>query len=389
MATETKRIQLRRDTAANWTTNNPVMGAGEFGFETDTSKFKIGNGVTAWASLSYIIVDDLGSVAPGKGASTVGVEDSGGNYTGTDVEAVLAEISTSLGLKTDASELAATTLNDGAALVGVHDAAANFTGTDVEAVLAELQTNVDGKAASSHNHAASDVTSGTFADARVAESNVTQHQAALTITESQISDLAHVTVSDTAYGAGWNGDTADAASKNAIYDKIEALDTAKADASHTHATADVTSGTFADARIAESNVTQHEAALSVTESQISDLGTYVDQGVHTTVTAGFDSDAEDLGTISTGTTTPEVDSNTEENFKFYTNGGAHTLAAPSTSSNCVIHLQVTNNGSAGAITFSGFSVTDGDTLTTTNGDDFFITIVKNNGFTSATVKALQ
>ena len=283
VATETKRIQLRRDTAANWTTNNPVMGAGEFGFETDTSKFKIGNGVTAWASLSYIIVDDLGSVAPGKGASTVGVEDSGGNYTGTDVEAVLAEISTSLGLKTDASELAATTLNDGAALVGVHDAAANFTGTDVEAVLAELQTNVDGKAASSHNHAASDVTSGTFADARVAESNVTQHQAALTITESQISDLAHVTVSDTAYGAGWNGDTADAASKNAIYDKIEALDTAKADASHTHATADVTSGTFADARIAESNVTQHEAALSVTESQISDLGTYVDQGVHTTV----------------------------------------------------------------------------------------------------------
>lgn len=44
---------------------------------------------------------------------------------------------------------------------------------------------------------------------------------------------------------------------------------------HVHATSDITSGTFADARIAESNVTQHEAALTITESQISDLGTYL------------------------------------------------------------------------------------------------------------------
>lgn len=39
-------------------------------------------------------------------------------------------------------------------------------------------------------------------------------------------------------------------------------------ASHTHATSDITSGTFADARIAESNVTQHEAALTLTEAQV-------------------------------------------------------------------------------------------------------------------------
>jgi hypothetical protein len=44
---------------------------------------------------------------------------------------------------------------------------------------------------------------------------------------------------------------------------------------HTHSTSDITSGTFADARIAESNVTQHQAALSITESQISDLGSYI------------------------------------------------------------------------------------------------------------------
>jgi hypothetical protein len=38
------RIQLRRDTAANWTSSNPVLRAGELGIETDTLKFKIGNG---------------------------------------------------------------------------------------------------------------------------------------------------------------------------------------------------------------------------------------------------------------------------------------------------------------------------------------------------------
>jgi hypothetical protein len=47
---------------------------------------------------------------------------------------------------------------------------------------------------------------------------------------------------------------------------------------HTHAAADITSGTFADARIAQSNVTQHQAALSITESQVSDLGSYVEVG---------------------------------------------------------------------------------------------------------------
>ena len=46
--------------------------------------------------------------------------------------------------------------------------------------------------------------------------------------------------------------------------------------SHTHAATDVVSGTLADARISQSSVTQHQAALSLTESQISDLGTYIE-----------------------------------------------------------------------------------------------------------------
>lgn len=50
-------IKLRRDTAANWTSANPTLAAGEAGFESDTNKLKIGNGTTAWNSLPYTGAD--------------------------------------------------------------------------------------------------------------------------------------------------------------------------------------------------------------------------------------------------------------------------------------------------------------------------------------------
>lgn len=49
----TSRLQQRRDTAANWTTNNPILAQGELGLETDTTKWKMGDGSTAWNSLVY------------------------------------------------------------------------------------------------------------------------------------------------------------------------------------------------------------------------------------------------------------------------------------------------------------------------------------------------
>ena len=49
----TTRIKLRRDTAANWQSNNPILALGEPGLETDTSRIKYGDGTTAWNTLSY------------------------------------------------------------------------------------------------------------------------------------------------------------------------------------------------------------------------------------------------------------------------------------------------------------------------------------------------
>lgn len=55
------RIQFRRGTAAEWTSANPTLAAGELGYETDTAKFKLGDGSNTWSALEYagINQDDI------------------------------------------------------------------------------------------------------------------------------------------------------------------------------------------------------------------------------------------------------------------------------------------------------------------------------------------
>ena len=49
------QLQLRHDTAANWTSVNPILAQGEIGVELTTNKIKIGNGSSTWSALSYLI----------------------------------------------------------------------------------------------------------------------------------------------------------------------------------------------------------------------------------------------------------------------------------------------------------------------------------------------
>jgi hypothetical protein len=95
MAVQTQ-IQTRRGTAASWTSTNPTLAAGEIGFESDTNKFKIGTGSTAWASLPYA-------------ANTSPLTTKGDLYTystadarlavGANGETIVADSSTSTGLR--------------------------------------------------------------------------------------------------------------------------------------------------------------------------------------------------------------------------------------------------------------------------------------------------
>jgi hypothetical protein len=80
-------IQIRRDTAANWTSANPTLAQGELGAETDTDKIKIGDGSTAWASLAYLI--DAGDYLTATSTNTLtnktlGATTLSGELTGAD-----------------------------------------------------------------------------------------------------------------------------------------------------------------------------------------------------------------------------------------------------------------------------------------------------------------
>ena len=55
------QIKLRRDTAANFTSKNPVLGVGEPAYETDTKKLKIGDGTTAYTQFEYFSAGGGGS----------------------------------------------------------------------------------------------------------------------------------------------------------------------------------------------------------------------------------------------------------------------------------------------------------------------------------------
>lgn len=85
------QIQIRRGTAAQWTSANPTLAAGEWGFETDTKKGKIGDGTTAWNSLAYVLgVGDIDGVTAGTGLT-------GGGTSGTVTLAIDSSVATLTG----------------------------------------------------------------------------------------------------------------------------------------------------------------------------------------------------------------------------------------------------------------------------------------------------
>lgn len=89
----TARMQQRRDTAANWTSANPTLAAGEIGIETDTQKMKVGTGSTAWTSLAYAATGTVTSITAGTGLS-------GGTITSSGTIAIDSTVATLTGSQT-------------------------------------------------------------------------------------------------------------------------------------------------------------------------------------------------------------------------------------------------------------------------------------------------
>lgn len=91
---------------------------------------------------------------------------------------------------------------------------------------------------------------------------------------SELSDLSDVNTSTATNRNVLVADGTDWESRALVEADISDLGSYALD-THTHPASDIVSGTFANARISETSVTQHEAALTITESQISDLGSYL------------------------------------------------------------------------------------------------------------------
>jgi hypothetical protein len=78
------RIRLRRGTDIQWASANPVLALGEFGYESNTERFKIGDGITPWLSLAYneqIITRTGDASGSGNGLIDVTVHDDSHNHT--------------------------------------------------------------------------------------------------------------------------------------------------------------------------------------------------------------------------------------------------------------------------------------------------------------------
>lgn len=153
------------------------------------------------------------------------------------------------------------------------------------------------------------------------------------------------------------------------------------------ATASIQDSAVTTAKIADGAVTTPKIADgAVTQAKVDATyeATLVKSGTTKALTAGYSAVPYNAGTKSSGTFTPDE---ANGNFQYCVNGGAFTLAPPT--NNCTLIIQITNNGSAGSITTSGFTKVTGTVPGTTNGDDFLAYVTKINGFSHLAWQAMQ
>ena len=140
-------MQQRRGTAAQWTAANPVLAAGEIGFETDTNKFKMGNGSSAWSALQYFAnAAELAAIVDGAPnllntlnelAAAIGDDE---NFI-TTINASIGDVTTSL-----ANHAADTTQ-----IHGIEDTAQLATLTNLQATASDAASALSSHQADSTN----------------------------------------------------------------------------------------------------------------------------------------------------------------------------------------------------------------------------------------------
>ena len=277
------RMQQRRGTAAQWTAANPVLAAGEIGFETDTIKFKLGNGSSAWTALKYFVdaeailgglsgidlpatLDTLNELAAAMGDNPAFLTTIATNLTThqEDTTSIHGIIDTAnLALATDLT----THGSDTTSVHGITDTSALVTTTILNAAIATEVTNRDA-AVSTHS---SDTTSvhGIIDTANLALATDLSTHAADTTNIHGITDtslLATTTATTSAITAAVSAHESDTTSVHGISDTSALVTT-----------------TILNAAIA-TEVTNRDAAVSTHNSDTTQVHGIADTSALTTTT---------------------------------------------------------------------------------------------------------
>jgi hypothetical protein len=358
------RMQQRRGTAAQWTAANPVLAAGEIGFETDTNKFKIGDGVNAWNTLvHYASAADLAALVDGAPALLNTLNELAASIgddpdflttmtglienTGDDLGAHVSSDTNVHGISNTANIIYIADLDDHASTTTSVHGVADMTllettsgaQSKADAAVAAADTAADGKI-STHNSDTTDVhgiadtsaletTSGSQTKADAAEDNaiaaagsaadtkITDHNANTT----SVHGIANTALLETLSGAQ---DKADAAEAAAILAAASAADTKisdhNSDSTNVHGITDTAA--LATKTYADGAVSTAVAALTKSSVGLANVNNTSDANkpVSTAQQTALDLKADLAGPTFTGTVSgitksmvglPNVDNTTD------------------------------------------------------------------------------
>jgi len=345
------RFQLRRDASTSWSSINPTLEPGEPGLETDTFKLKIGDGATSWNSLAYYPLtdfqdlDNLPTTLAGYGI-TDGYDNSDVDTHLNTSTATTGEVLSWNGADYDwvaqsgggggiaLTDLSVTSNAAGSAALTYDNTTGVFSYTppDLSSYLTSYTETNDLTAA---------VTWANVPDTNITQSSVTQHQAALSITESQISDLGTYLTSETTTTL-----TSDSVNTKLVYtdETGTANDVDLSWAIDDTNLARLTSGTL-DALTGIATFTRDDATtftvdfsalLNITLADLSvgaEATASGDGGISYDNTTGvFTYTPPDLSTYQSVFTTNVITTNTAatKNNHYYLNASAITLTLPAT-----------------------------------------------------------
>lgn len=296
-------LQIRRGTAAEWTSADSTLSAGEWGYETDTGKYKIGDGLTVWSSLSYAAIIPSSFI----GTSGIGVT-AGTNGTNLTVSVTgitssqVTDFDSAVDARVTAASISSSEVMDivGTGIIGGTGIAVSY---DTDAFDGQVTINATGLAYSIHTHTVSDITD--FVDGvndRVNNLFIGGDNIELTYVDNG-DNTSSLTVDVT--GVSLNGHTHTASDITDFSIAVTGVtDSLYADVSHTHIASDITDFNTAVTGVTDSLYA--DASHSHTASDITDFNAAV-TGVTDSLYADAShthtaSDITDFNTAVTGVT---------------------------------------------------------------------------------------